>query len=464
MTSPGYLRFPHIHGDLLTFVAEDDVWLAPADGGRAWRLTSDGRAGQQPAVLAGTAPRSPGPAGGTADPRSTRPTRTAAPRPGAPTGATRGPASAAGRGRRGARGHRRRPAVGQCTLGVRRAARRAAAPRCRSARSTTWRWTRRDRPADRRSAATRRTGSATGAAPRAGSGSRPATTRSSPGCCSDLDGQLAAPMLVGGRLVFLVRPRGHRQPLLVPRSTAATCGGTPTTTASTPATRRPTAAAIVYHVRGRHLAARQPGRRRAPRKLDIQLSSPPGARAPRADHRERPPRRPRLRRDRPGQRGRGARHRALADAHATARPGRCRSTRPPAPGCPGARHDRQGRLGDRRAEGGGGGRARIVAAIDAELRPRAAPATLPPASSAASASSRRRRTGARSPSRRTTGGCCSSTSSPARSPSSRPSDDGDIDDAGLVAGLGVAGLVAAGAAAAEPDPAGPGRGRGSPST
>ncbi|HEX8008452.1 MAG TPA: PDZ domain-containing protein [Trebonia sp.] len=42
MTSPGYLRFPHIHGDLLTFVAEDDVWLAPASGGRAWRLTSDG--------------------------------------------------------------------------------------------------------------------------------------------------------------------------------------------------------------------------------------------------------------------------------------------------------------------------------------------------------------------------------------------------------------------------------------
>jgi tricorn protease len=42
VTSPGYLRFPHIHGDLLAFVGEDDVWLAPADGGRAWRLTSDG--------------------------------------------------------------------------------------------------------------------------------------------------------------------------------------------------------------------------------------------------------------------------------------------------------------------------------------------------------------------------------------------------------------------------------------
>ncbi len=42
MTSPGYLRFPHAHDDLLTFVAEDDVWLAPVEGGRAWRLTSDG--------------------------------------------------------------------------------------------------------------------------------------------------------------------------------------------------------------------------------------------------------------------------------------------------------------------------------------------------------------------------------------------------------------------------------------
>ncbi|MFB9369423.1 S41 family peptidase [Kitasatospora albolonga] len=41
-TSAGaYLRHPHLHGDLLTFVAEDDIWLAPIDGGRAWRLTAD---------------------------------------------------------------------------------------------------------------------------------------------------------------------------------------------------------------------------------------------------------------------------------------------------------------------------------------------------------------------------------------------------------------------------------------
>jgi tricorn protease len=41
VTSSGYLRFPHVHGDLLTFVAEDDVWLAPAAGGRGWRLSAD---------------------------------------------------------------------------------------------------------------------------------------------------------------------------------------------------------------------------------------------------------------------------------------------------------------------------------------------------------------------------------------------------------------------------------------
>src|SRR5579859_5328319 len=38
----GYLRYPHIHGDLVTFVAGDDVWLAPATGGRAWQLSADG--------------------------------------------------------------------------------------------------------------------------------------------------------------------------------------------------------------------------------------------------------------------------------------------------------------------------------------------------------------------------------------------------------------------------------------
>ncbi|MCD4853724.1 PDZ domain-containing protein [Arthrobacter sp. AK01] len=40
MTSSSYLRFPHVHGDLVTFVAEDDIWIAPLSGGRAWRVSS----------------------------------------------------------------------------------------------------------------------------------------------------------------------------------------------------------------------------------------------------------------------------------------------------------------------------------------------------------------------------------------------------------------------------------------
>ncbi|MFI8827686.1 S41 family peptidase [Streptomyces sp. NPDC053431] len=41
-----YLRFPHLHGELLCFAAEDDLWVSPlaAEGqepGRAWRITAD---------------------------------------------------------------------------------------------------------------------------------------------------------------------------------------------------------------------------------------------------------------------------------------------------------------------------------------------------------------------------------------------------------------------------------------
>ncbi|TMR88547.1 S41 family peptidase, partial [Nonomuraea basaltis] len=41
MTNGEYLRYPHLHGDVVTFVADDDVWLAPLAGGRAWRFTAD---------------------------------------------------------------------------------------------------------------------------------------------------------------------------------------------------------------------------------------------------------------------------------------------------------------------------------------------------------------------------------------------------------------------------------------
>lgn len=40
-TEDAYLRYPHLHGELVTFTAADDVWVAPVTGGRAWRVTSD---------------------------------------------------------------------------------------------------------------------------------------------------------------------------------------------------------------------------------------------------------------------------------------------------------------------------------------------------------------------------------------------------------------------------------------
>lgn len=36
-----YLRYPHLHGEDLVLVAENDVWTAPLAGGRAYRLTAD---------------------------------------------------------------------------------------------------------------------------------------------------------------------------------------------------------------------------------------------------------------------------------------------------------------------------------------------------------------------------------------------------------------------------------------
>jgi tricorn protease len=48
MASRGYLGFPHVRGDRLTFAAQDDVWLAPDTGGRAWRLSADRAQASQP--------------------------------------------------------------------------------------------------------------------------------------------------------------------------------------------------------------------------------------------------------------------------------------------------------------------------------------------------------------------------------------------------------------------------------
>jgi len=43
-----YLRFPNVRGDVLTFVADNDIWLAPAGGGRAWRISADQARAERP--------------------------------------------------------------------------------------------------------------------------------------------------------------------------------------------------------------------------------------------------------------------------------------------------------------------------------------------------------------------------------------------------------------------------------
>ncbi|MEU5094681.1 PDZ domain-containing protein [Streptomyces sp. NPDC020996] len=48
--APAYLRHPHLHGDSVAFTAEDDVWLAPLGGGRAWRVSADNMPVGQPRI------------------------------------------------------------------------------------------------------------------------------------------------------------------------------------------------------------------------------------------------------------------------------------------------------------------------------------------------------------------------------------------------------------------------------
>ncbi|MCC3279640.1 PDZ domain-containing protein [Arthrobacter sp. zg-Y40] len=48
MSPTAYLRYPDLHNDLVTFVAEDDVWMAPVAGGRAWRVSAMGLPARSP--------------------------------------------------------------------------------------------------------------------------------------------------------------------------------------------------------------------------------------------------------------------------------------------------------------------------------------------------------------------------------------------------------------------------------
>jgi tricorn protease len=63
VTSDSYLRYPHISGDSIVFVAENDIWLTDRDGGRAFRVSADHAPARSPrlspdgALVAWTADR-----------------------------------------------------------------------------------------------------------------------------------------------------------------------------------------------------------------------------------------------------------------------------------------------------------------------------------------------------------------------------------------------------------------------
>ena len=418
VATPGYLRFPHIHADLLAFVAEDDVWLAPADGGRAWRLTTDGGQASHPrfspdgAKIAWTSWRD----GGIPE------IYTAAIDDG-----TGGPAT-----RRTYWGDVRTRTTGWTDAGEVLATTAVDQPTTQR----TWAYAvPLDGPPRRLlfgqvndlALTTTATALLTGQRGepaywkryRGGTAGRlwvatgddPIFTR----VLGQLNGQLASPAADRGPAGLHLRPRGHRQHLL---GRARRLGPAP---AYRPRRLLRPQRGHRRHPRRlppgrRHLAARQPGRRRA-----AAQARPPArrvARRPRAeaDHRRGQPGRPRLRPDRPGERGDGARDGALADARRRPGPGAAGRPGRAGPAAPRARQDRHGGLGHRRRRPRRHPDRRGRARAGRADRPRRPDHRVrrgrqrPVARGVAGRREARRR-------RRTTAGCCSSTSSRPRSPS-----------------------------------------------
>ena len=284
----GYLRYPHVHGDLITFVAGDDV-LARARRGRPGLAAVRRRdPGQLPALLPGRHPDR-------VDRLAGRPARGLRRRP---RGRRRGPAHLLGRpadprrrldgGRRGARRHLGRPAGHEIPQGLRdpRPRRRPApAPPVRAGQRPGHRG-RRHRAADRQrgrrarvlEALPRRPGRKLWVA----TGDDPLFTR----VLTDLGGQLASPMLIGGRLFFLSdhEGTGNIYSCALDGTDLARHTDHDGAYARNPSTdgRR-----IVYHVAGDIWMLDDPDAA-GPHRVEITLGAPAAARTPRlisaADH------------------------------------------------------------------------------------------------------------------------------------------------------------------------------------
>ena len=287
VATPGYLRFPHVHADLLTFVAEDDVWLSPAEGGRAWRLTSDGGQASHPRFS---------PDGGTIAWTSWRDggipeVYTAA--------ADGGPATRRtywGDLRTRVTGWTRDDEVLAITAAGQPSAQRTAAHAvpldappsllpfgqvndlALDPQATALLTAQRGDPAQ-----WKRYRGGTAGRLWVATGDDPLFTR----ILSQLDGQLAAPMITGGRLVFLSDHEGTGNLYSVTLEGGDLRRHTDHDGfyARNPAT---DGAAIVYHVAGEIWRLDSLAADARPRRLDIQLSTPPAARARRvvtaADH------------------------------------------------------------------------------------------------------------------------------------------------------------------------------------